>query len=381
MDVTRTEAVVVGAGPAGLAVAACLKRVGVPFILLEQGDKIGATWHRHYDRLHLHTDKAHSELPFLHYPKDYPKYPSRGQVIEYLEHYARHFEVTARFGAKVVRANHRNGIWHTEATDGDYVSPHLIIATGYNGQPYIPVWPGQNDFGREILHSSAYRNGAPYRNKRVLVVGFGNSGGEIAIDLWEHGARPSISVRSPVNVVPRDLFGIPILTIAIPMARLPPRLADALGAPLVRLTIGRLSKLGLRKAAFGPFTQIEGRERIPLVDVGTVKLLREGQLDVVPGVERFGEREVVFTDGTRRAFDAVVLATGYRPALDAFLEQAASVCDNHGTPLVSGRESRLRGLYFCGFYVTAAGMFREIGIEAKRIARHIAARRATRPGS
>lgn len=375
---THTETLIVGAGPAGLAVAACLKRVGIPFILLEQADKIAAPWHRHYDRLQLHTDKAHSELPFLHYPKDYPKYPSRAQVISYLQDYAWHFAVTPRFGAKVVRANHRKGEWHTETTNGDYVSPYLIVATGYNGQPYSPVWPGQNTFDGEILHSSAYRNGAPYRDKRVLVVGFGNSGGEIAIDLWEHGAQPSLSVRSPVNILPRDLLGLPLLAIAIPMAHLPSRLADALTTPILRVVIGRLSKLGLRQAAWGPFTQIDTRERIPLIDVGTVELLRRGRVDVVPGIERFTHGGVAFTDGTEWNFDAVVLATGYRPKLDAFLEQASTVCDNHGTPYTSGRPTQLLGLYFCGFYVSPAGMLREIAIEAKRIAQDIA-RRGRRP--
>jgi indole-3-pyruvate monooxygenase len=311
-NVARVETVIVGAGPAGLSVAACLRRTDVPFVLLERGDRVGASWHRHYERLRLHTDKARSELPYLPFPKHYPKYPSRAQLIAYLESYARHFGLRPRFGQEVVSARLQNGRWHTRTQDTIYVSRHLVVATGYNEEPHLPTWPGQKTFSGEIVHSSAYGNGAPYRGKPVLVVGFGNSGGEIAVDLWEHGAKPTLAVRSPVNVVPRDLLGIPILAVAILLQKLPTRLADALAAPMVRLAFGDLARLGLRKAPDGPFAQIRRRGRIPLVDVGTIDLIREGHIEVRPGVERFAGQEVVFTDGTRQRYDAVIPVPFYK---------------------------------------------------------------------
>ena len=128
----------------------------------------------------------------------------------------------------------------------------------------------------------------------------------------------------------------------------------------------------MRKDPGGPFTQIRRRARIPLIDVGTIDLIREGHIEVRPGVEQFAGREVVFTDGTRQRYDAVVLATGYRPAVDAFLEQASLVTDEHGNPRRSGREAAVPGLYFCGFHVSPVGMLREIAMEAKQIARDIA---------
>ena len=112
-NVARVETVIVGAGPAGLSVAACLRCAGVPFVLLERGDRVGASWHRHYERLRLHTDKARSELPYLPFPKHYPKYPSRAQLIAYLESYARHFGLRPRFGQEVVSARLQNGRWPT----------------------------------------------------------------------------------------------------------------------------------------------------------------------------------------------------------------------------------------------------------------------------
>src|SRR5947209_2066000 len=108
----HTQVVIVGAGPAGLALAACLQRARIPFVVLERGDRIAMSWHRHYERLHLHTAKAFSGLPYLPFPRHYPRYPSRLQVIDYLEAYAAHFGIQPRFGQNVVAVKHVAGEWH-----------------------------------------------------------------------------------------------------------------------------------------------------------------------------------------------------------------------------------------------------------------------------
>lgn len=361
------DTLIIGAGPAGLAVGACLQRAGVPFVILEQSDKVGAKWHEHYHRLHLHTSKELSGLPFFPFPRHYPRYPSRQQVIDYLEAYAQHFGLEPRFGQRVVSAQYDQHQWEVRTEDVIYVAPRLIVATGVNREPHIPVWPGQASYRGTVLHSSQYRNGAQFEDKQVLVIGFGNSGGEIALDLWEHGARPSIAVRSPVNVIPRDLLGIPVLAIALLQRSFPARLVDAINAPLERLTIGDLTRYGLRKLPYGPVTQTRQHARIPVIDVGTLELIKRGYLQVYPGVERFTETGVVFTDQREQAFDAVILATGFRPRVHAFLKGASDDWDEEGRPSCSGREASLPGLYFCGFYISPTGMFREIALEAKRI--------------
>jgi cation diffusion facilitator CzcD-associated flavoprotein CzcO len=377
-DAIHNHTIVVGAGPAGLAVAACLKEAGITCLILEQSDKVGAAWHRHYDRLHLHTAKAYSALPFVPFPKDYPRYPSRLQVISYLEAYARQFQLEPRFGRRVIAARYANGSWEVQTQDARYQAMNLVIATGYNREPYLPSWPGQASFRGAIMHSSQYRNGEPFKSQRVLVVGFGNSGGEIAIDLWEHAAQPSLAVRGPVNVIPRELLGIPILAIGIAQRKLPPRWADAINAPILRATIGDLTRYGLRKLPHGPISQIEGDARIPLIDVGTIKLIKRGQIAVHSGIERFTEDSVVFTDRRQARFEAVILATGYRPQVNTLLEGASSVYDENGTPLSSGYEMPIPGLYFCGYYVSPTGMLREIALEARRISAAIARRPAMR---
>jgi cation diffusion facilitator CzcD-associated flavoprotein CzcO len=366
-DSASGQTIVVGAGPAGLAVGACLNRAGISCLILEQADRVGVAWHRHYQRLHLHTDKKHSELPWAPFPKEYPRYPSRVQMISYLEAYARQFHLEPRLGQRVVSARQADGFWEVQTQDSRYRASNLVIATGYNREPCLPAWPGQDSFQGRILHSSEYQSGEPFRGQEVLVVGFGNSGGEIAIDLWEHGARPSLAVRSPVNVIPRDLFGIPILAIGILQSKLPPRWADALNAPLLRAVMGDLTRYGLRKLPLGPVTQIRRNARIPLIDVGTIKLIKRGQVKVHPGIERFTEDAILFTDGKQGKFDAVILATGYRPRVNTFLEGALTAWDDDGTPLFSGPEAPLPGLYFCGFHVSPTGMLREIALEARRI--------------
>jgi hypothetical protein len=335
---------------------------------------IASSWRGHYERVHLHTDRVHSALPFRKFPARTGRYPSREHVITYLEQYAQHCQLVPRLGERVDKVRPDGEEWVTTTTSGVYRSSNVIVASGYNSVPYMPQWAGQERFRGRILHSSEYRNGKPFRNQNVLVIGFGNSGGEIAIDLHEHGARVSVAVRGAVNIVPRDILGIPILTVSIAVSLIPARLADALVAPLLRVTVGDITKLGFRKAAVGPITQIRTTSRIPLVDIGTVRLVREGHIQILGGIRSLNGSTVTFDDGSSQQFDAIIAATGFRPGVERFLETPDSVL-NAGT---GSRVAGEAGLYFCGFSVTPTGMFREIGIEARRIAHHITATRARR---
>jgi hypothetical protein len=152
--------------------------------------------------------------------------------------------------------------------------------------------------------------------------------------------------------------------------RLPVRVADALAAPLLKVFVGDVTALGLRKPPFGAMEQIKLHGRIPLIDVGTLALLRDGHIALKPGVERFTESSAVFEGGAEQPFDAVVLATGYRPGLEDFLPSAREVCDARGFPRSSGQV--LPGLHLCGFELSTRGMLKEIGREAQHAARDIA---------
>jgi indole-3-pyruvate monooxygenase len=364
---------IIGASAAGLAVAAALRQAGAPFELLEATQVVGTAWRGHYDRLHLHTPKGASGLPGLPMPRAWPNYPAREQVVAYLEAYRAHHGIEPRYGCPVSSLTQEGGGWLAVAGGKELRARKVVVATGYTRRPVRPSFPGLDGFQGTVLHSSEYKNGARWKGRPVLVIGFGNSACEQAIDLVEHGALPHLSVRGAVNVIPRDFFGIPVLSLGVLMRGLPPGLADLLSAPLMALAIGDITKVGLRKLPYGPNTQIQREGRIPLLDIGTMAHLRAGRIQVHGGVERFTAGGAVFAGGREEPFDAVVLATGYRPALEEFLPQWREVCDEQGRPRVSGAATALTGLYFCGFYVSPTGMLREIGLEAQRLARLLAA--------
>jgi cation diffusion facilitator CzcD-associated flavoprotein CzcO len=369
---SNPDAIIVGAGPAGLACAVTMRAAGLNVMVLEKADRVGAVWRRHYDRLHLHTDRNHSGLPGMAMPKTYPAYPSRAQLVEYLESYAARFEIKPVFNTTVSRVRRDGRLWRADTAQGSISAPAVVVATGIADAPYRPSWPGMRSYSGVVLHSSEYRNSQPYAARRVLVVGFGNSGGEIALDLANAGVDVALAVRGPVQILPRDLLGFPILSWAILYRDLPARLVDIINAPVLRLAVGNFERLGLRRAAKGPRQMVEEDGRIPLIDVGTLARIRDGSIKIRGGIERFTADGVVFTQATTEKFDAVILATGFRPDLRQLIPEAEDVFDKHGMPMVTGQPTRMPGLYFCGQIASPTGQLREIGIEAQRIAEAVA---------
>ena len=369
LDMTVTaNTLIVGASAAGLATAAVLQQAGCSYELLEAGDVVAGAWRNHYRRLQLHTPKSASGLPGLPMPRSWPRYPAREQVVEYLENYRARFDIRPHFGEQVALLERNADGWVATSTSGRWQARNVVIATGATRRAVRPTWPGADSYEGDVLHSSEFCDGEPWRGRKVLVVGFGNSACEQAIDLVEHDVATHMSVRGAVNVLPRELLGIPILQVGLVMRRLPPKLADLLAKPLLGLSIGDIGKLGLQRLPYGAMQQIASDQRIPLLDIGTIAHIKAGRITVHGAIERFTPAGVAFTDGSELDVDAVILGTGYRPALEDFLPEWRAVCDDKGRPLVSGAPTALPGLYFCGQHVTASGMLREIGAEAKRIA-------------
>jgi cation diffusion facilitator CzcD-associated flavoprotein CzcO len=341
---------------------------GLNVAVLEKADSVGAAWRRHYDRLHLHTDRNHSALPDMAMSPEFPTYPSRAQMVAYLEDYAARFGINPVFNTEATCIRRYGEQWRAETGRGAFAAPVAIVATGIAGSPYRPAWPGQDTYRGAVIHSSEYRNPAPYAGKRVLVVGFGNSGGEIALDLADAGVAVALAVRGPVQVLPRDLLGFPILSWAILYRRLPARLVDFINAPILRLAVGNIESLGLRRAAKGPRQMVEEDGRVPLIDIGTLAKIRDGSIKIRGAIDRFVIGGVVFSDDTSDKFDAVILATGFRPDLRRLLPDVEGVFDHYGMPRVTGRPTGAPGLYFCGQITSPTGQLREIAIEALRIA-------------
>lgn len=371
----QVDVIVLGAGPSGLAVSACLKRRGVTPVILERAGQVGSSWRNHYERLHLHTVKRFSSLPGMPWPEDVAMYPSRQDVVDYLDAYARRFGLAPRFHEDVKRVSNRGGRWAVETQTGELHARALVVATGYNRVPKAVTWPGLEDFSGTVIHSSGYRNGRAWRAERVLVVGAGNSGAEIALDLWESGATPALCVRSPIHVIPREVFGIPAqINSLFLMGRLPRPVADRVSRALLDRVVGDLSRWGIRRPDEGPVTQVVTRGRIPLIDIGTVSLIKQGKIAVFPGVRRFTRDGVVFEDGRAERFDHVVLATGYRAGLDAIFEDSGRLLDARGYPRWHGAEGRVPGVYFIGYRNPLTGALHDIAREAERVAAHIVRR-------
>jgi indole-3-pyruvate monooxygenase len=321
-EMKHTDTLIIGASAAGLACAACLKKYQIPFILLEQNDKVGMEWEHRYERLHLHTPKKNSGLPYFGMPVTFDRYVSKNDFVDYLQQYSNKFNIKPLFNKKVIQAKRKENMWETSTTTEKYISHNLIIATGYSRKPLQPEVQGIENFKGEIIHSSQYKNGESYKGKKVLVVGFGNSACEIAIDLHEHHALPSLSVRSGVNIIPRDIAGIPITNIVIAqswLTKISPALTDALDKPILRLFYGDYKKYGLTKLPYGPITQVTKYKRIPLLDIGTIDLIKKGKIKVYPGIDHITGDGVKFTDGREEKFDAIIFAIGYEPAVSEFL--------------------------------------------------------------
>jgi len=364
---------VIGAGPAGLATTAWLRREGLAHEVLEREGRIASAWHRHYDRLHLHTTKTYSSLPMTPWPKTSPRYPARDLVLDYLQAYAAEHQVEPRLGV-IVHAVRRDGDHFIVDTGAGTMTPRIVVmATGYNAVPKLPSIAGMDSFRGAAIHASAYKDSAPYQGKRTLVVGCGNSGAEIALDLAEHGVDVAMVVRGPVHVIPRDLFGRPTQHTSILLSYLPLRLRDAIAAGTTRFAVGNLSRWGIVRPAAGPNRMIEEFGRVPLLDIGTIALVKQGKIRVLPAVQEILPDGARFAGGGRHPFEAVIYATGYTPGLDRVIRGFEAIADARGRPHRFAEESGIAGLYFVGFRNPPTGALREIALEAPRVARSIRA--------
>lgn len=381
------QALVVGAGPGGLAAAAMLRRAGVSTLVLEQ-DSIGAAWRTRYDRLHLHTHRLLSGLPGYRFSSRRGTWVHRDGVVEYLESYARHHGLELRTGVEVHRVDRGdtdapagNGPaprWRLETSAGPFEASTVVIATGFNRVPRAPSWPGRDSYRGELIHASEYRNAEPYSGRDVLVVGTGNTGAEIAVDLVEAGAgRVWVAVRTPPQVMLRDAGGLPTQVTGILLHRLPPRLTDPLGKLASRLTVGDLSRHGFPRPSVGPFSDFRNRGTVPILDVGMVALVKSGRVEPVAAVERLDGRQVVLADGSRIEPDAVIAALGYGRGLEPLVGHLAVLRPDDLPEYHGGRtHPDAPGLHFTGYRNPLSGMLWEVSFEARRIARAVARERA-----
>ncbi len=373
-EMNDEDIVVVGAGPAGLAASACLRRQGLAHLIVEREAEVASAWRRHYDRLHLHTAKRYSGLPLSPWPDEAPRYPSRVQVVDYFSRYTSEHAIAPRFGVEVHSVKRQGERFAIDTSAGQLSPRFLVVATGYNGAENRPALRGLTEFGGSVVHAKHYRNPAPYAGKRTLVVGCGNSGAEIALDLAEKGVDVAMVVRGPVHVVPRDLFGRPTQETGVMLSVLPAGLRDAIVAPVMRLAVGDLSRWGIVRPKIGPNRMIEEFGRVPILDIGTIAMIKAGKIHILPGVEEVLIDRVRFAGGATHPFEAIILATGYSLGLRQIIEGFDAIADSRGRPNRFGEETAIPGLFFIGFRNPPTGALREIAIEAPRVAAAIKVR-------
>ncbi|KAJ0031456.1 hypothetical protein Pint_12733 [Pistacia integerrima] len=373
--------IIVGAGPSGLAVSACLSQQGVPSLILEKSDCIASLWqYKTYDRLKLHLPKHFCELPLLGFPENFPKYPTKHQFIAYVESYASHFSIQPRFKQAVQQAvfDHSGGFWKVQTQDFEYISKWLIIATGENAEPVTPEIAGIEKFNGPVVHTSEYKSGSEFRNQRVLVVGCGNSGMEVSLDLCRYNAIPHMVVRNTVHVLPREMFGFSTFGIAMTLLKwLPLRLVDKILLLIANLTLGNTDQLGLRRPKTGPIELKNFTGKTPVLDVGALSQIKSGKIkltsiafQVMEGVKEITKNVARFTDGQEKEIDAVILATGYKSNVPSWLK-GNDFFTKDGmpkTPFPDGWKGE-NGLYTVGF--TRRGL-QGTSYDAVKIAQDIA---------
>ena len=370
---TSAPIVVVGAGAAGLATATALRAAGRPVQVLERADQVGAAWAARYDSLRLHTVRWLSGLPGLAIPRAYGRWVARDDLVSYLTAYARKGSLEPELGTTVTRIDRLDGVWVVRSDRGDRPAGRVVMATGYSHTPRRPSWPGVETFPGDLRHSANYREPSAYRGQHVLVVGAGNSATEIALDLLGAGARVTLSVRTPPNIVRRDTLGVPSQLFGIALKRLPERLMDPLTATLRRISVPDLTAQGL-PAARDPYTHFRETGTVPILDTGIVDAVRSGSIPVVAATESVDGATVSLADGTTIRPDAVVAATGFTTGLEPVVGHLG-VLDARGVPLVHGADDlpTARGLHFVGIKAELSGLLREIGLEARAVGRALAA--------
>ncbi|GIE29437.1 monooxygenase [Actinoplanes italicus] len=300
---------VIGAGAAGLATIKALVDAGCTPVAYERNDLPGGLWTDTYASLHLNTSKGRTEFADLPMPAEWPDYPSAGRVAGYLADYADKFGLTQhiRYGSTVTRVE-RGEDWTVTTDTGDTERyDAVIVANGHNWQPRLPEPGYPGTFDGIAVHAHDYRTPDVFRNRRVLVVGMGNSAMDIAVDASHVAGGPVLlSARHGVHIVPKYLFGRPADATGGALAALPWRLRQRLAETMLRLAVGTPQRYGLPAPAGGLF------QNHPTISDTILHRLTHGEVVARPGIERLDGRCVVFTDGTAEPVDVIVWATGYR---------------------------------------------------------------------
>ena len=358
---------VIGAGPAGLATAALLRRAHVRAIVFDRDERIGSSWADRYDSLRLNTVRWMSDLPGRRMERSLGRWVGRDDIVAHLERYAAHHRLECRLGADgAVSSIERSGDeWAVSGRSGERRFDAVVVATGASRTPIWPSWPGAERFSGRLLHAADYRRPDEHLGARVLVVGAGSSGGEICVDLAGAGVDVTWAVRSAPQVLPREVVGAPATPFGPAGEALPDAWVDRIVPWLERRIYGPRDYL---PEPGEPMTRLLAECKEPMTADGIVELIRSGRVRVVAAVADLDAAGARLVDGSHLEVDQVIAATGYRPGLESLVGHLG-VLDNAGRPVDAVPR---QGLGFVGFRVPLTGTLWAIDRDAHTVADAIA---------
>jgi putative flavoprotein involved in K+ transport len=367
------DVLVIGAGPAGIASAYFLKQAGISYQVIDRAHQIANTWNSLYPSLRLNTSRFFSHLPDKRFPLSFGLFPTAKQYHRYLVDYVQEHQLNIRLGVTVERMFPHEGGWQVETNEGSAWYPAVISATGRFNRRYMPTIAGMDSFEGRILHAQDYLGTEAFGGCRVMVVGNGPSGVDIATELGRamDVTHPVLlAQRTGVMLRPRYPYGLPKHVWVMICERLPRRLGDAIMQRVNAKKFEGLDKLGIKtpmtEEASSAAGGTRGRELIDVVKAGKVRC--------VDAPVSFHPHHVELQDGSQVAVDAVILGTGYLPVIDTYFHEPVER-DNQGWPMrVDGdatrQDSGLRqvegyaGLYLVGVFYTGKGAMYNFNVEA-----------------
>lgn len=383
----QPDALVIGAGPAGIACAHFLQQRGIAYEVVDQADVIASTWARQYPSLRLNTTRFFSHLPGAKFPLGYRLFPTARQYHAYLVRFVQRHRLNIRLGVTVHRVAPAADGWRVERSDGVFHYPAVVAASGRFPNPYSPHIPGLDSFPGTVIHAHDYHGPGPFAGQRVLVVGNGPTGVDLACELPQAAARSVLlAMRTGIRLKPRWPLGLPKHVWMLLTDRLPARIGVPLERWIEDISYRNVARYGIKVPASEHASGAAGTRGPELI-----RAVRRGDVRPVDAPLRFEGRAAILPDGSRLEVDAVILATGYRPAL-AYLDIVYQT-DEIGLPLRqpvdypvyrgylphTGYEAQgYPGLYIAGVFYQGRGAMHNFNVEGAIIADQIAQRLAQR---
>ncbi|MFA8016820.1 flavin-containing monooxygenase [Bremerella cremea] len=383
------QVLVIGAGPSGLVSLKTLRQMGIDAVAIDRNPNVGGNWditspHSSvYESTHLISSKGMTQFSDFPMPESFPEYPCHHEVLAYLRFYAERFDLDrfVRIKTSIVSLKKQETHWEAELARGDGSSntkekfAAVVIANGHHAQPLMPDLPG--NFTGELIHAHDYKHHRQLEGKRVLVVGAGNSGCDIAVEAAIHGKQAAISMRRGYHFFPKFIRGKPADVVGDRLRRWPiPRSLQKRVAQLaVDWTIGKPQRYGL------PAPDHKLFETHPIINSQLPYYAGHGKLGVFPDIRRLDGEMVEFTDGRREAFDLIVCATGYQLVFPFASPDLLNV--QNGVPrfFLHAFHPHDDSLFVAGMIQPNSGQWPLTDLQAQMIARFLKSWRDKTPGA